>query len=543
MGGVFTASIFRLPQNLILILTALSIGIIGVSSYNKTFSRAGILTGVLLLVFTIGIIRFNYVSFSKSILSQFSDIEAGGPLRQGSNEARRGIAIVLRGYVDDEPVYKNGKAQFIFKAKQLIAGDRIFEIDPERDREGSQRAPISYGVDERSLISANAFPKYEYGDFLAINGALKIPQNFDPVRSKTPLSEGSSADHALEAGRTSNGIDYVNYLKKEGIATTVSFPKIKTGEILELDFFEKIKIGFYKKIFVVKNEFELAVSRSVSEPNASFINGILLGSRQEIPDKLKEAFNKTGTSHILAVSGYNITIIADAVLLGLVYFVKRRRAFWISATLIVLFSVMTGASASVVRAAIMGILLSFASGYGRLSDARNSVVLAGAAMVFLNPMILVFDIGFQLSFAAVLGLIYVYPLLNSKTEKIPKVMGLKETVLMTLSAQFFVFPLLIYYFKNLSLVSVFANLLVLPFIPAAMFLGFLSGLAGIIFIPLGQITGFTAWAVTAYQIKIIEFFSSLPFASVEISINWIWLVVIYVLLILAAVSFSRKKID
>lgn len=515
MGGVFAASIFRLPQNLILILTALSIGIIGVSSYNKTFSRAGILTGVLLFVFALGIIRFNHVSLSKSILSQFSDIEAGG----------RGVPVLLKGYIDDEPVYKNGKAQFIFKTKQLIAGDRVLEID------------------ERSLISAAAFPKYKYGQFLAVNGALKLPQNFDPVRSKTPPSEGSSAEHALGAGRTSNGIDYVNYLKKEGVATTVSFPKIKTGEILELDFFEKIKIGFYEKIFAVKNKFESAVGRSVVEPNASFINGILLGSRQEIPEKLKEAFNKTGTSHILAVSGYNITIIADAVLLGLVYFVKRRKAFLISAALIVLFSVMTGASASVARAAIMGILLSFASGYGRLSDARNSIILAGAVMVFLNPMILVFDVGFQLSFAAVLGLIYVYPFLNFKTEKIPKVAGLKEIVLMTLSAQFFVFPLLVYYFKNLSLVSVFANLLVLPFIPAAMFLGFLSGLAGMIFIPLGQITGFTAWAVTAYQIKIIEFFSSLPFASVSISINWAWLIIIYFILILGLWQMRRKLIS
>lgn len=519
MGGVFAASIFGVPQNLILILTALSIGIIGVSSYNKTFSRAGILTGALLFVFALGIIRFNYVSLSKSILPQFADIEAGG----------RGVPVLLKGYIDDEPVYKNGKAQFIFKTKQLIAGDRIFEVD------------------ERTLISAAAFPKYKYGQFLAVNGALKIPQNFDPVRSKTPLSEESSADHALGAGRTSNGIDYVNYLKKEGVATTVSFPKIKTGEILELDFFEKIKIGFYKKIFVVKNEFELAVSRSVSEPNASFVNGILLGSRQEIPDKLKEAFNKTGTSHILAVSGYNISVIADAVLLGLVWLMRRRKAFWVSVGLIILFTVITGASASVVRAAVMGLLFLFASGYGRLSDAKISVVLAGAAMVFLNPMILVFDVGFQLSFAAVLGLIYIYPMLNSKIENIFRLAGrldggaanLKETILMTLSAQFFVFPLLIYYFKSLSLISVFANIFVLPFIPAAMLAGFLSGLAGMVFLPLGRIIGFIAWAVTAYQLKVIEFFASLPFASVEISINWVWLVVIYVLLILAAVSFSR----
>src|SRR3989344_1575820 len=472
-GGVFAASVFAVSQNIILIAVALSIGIIGVSAYHNTFSRAGILAGALLFVFALGIIRFNYVSLSKSILSQFSDIEAGSsPSSKNSGGASRGVAVLLRGYIDDEPAYKNGKAQIIFRVKQIILRGEVFRVD------------------ERTIISANVFPKYQYGDFLEINGALKTPQNFDDF-------------------------DYVNYLKKESVATTMSFPKIKTDGAVEL-----------------------GLSRSLAEPNASFVNGILLGSRQEIPEKLKEAFNKTGTSHILAVSGYNITIIAEAVLWALVWFFRRRKAFWLSAGLIILFSIMTGASASVARAAIMGLLLLFASGYGRLSDAKNSIVLAGAAMVFLNPMILIFDVSFQLSFMAVLGLAFVYPLLNYKTEKISKIAGqigefvksLKEIILMTLSAQFFVFPLLVYYFKNLSLVSVVANVLVLPFVPAAMLLGFLFGLAGIIFVPLGRIVGFAAWAITAYQIKVIEFFASLPFASVAVSFTWVALIIIYPIL-------------
>ena len=495
-GGVFAASVFAVSQNIILIAVALSIGIIGVSAYHNTFSRAGILAGALLFVFALGIIRFNYVSLSKSILSQFSDIEAGSPpSSKNSGGASRGVAVLLRGYIDDEPAYKNGKAQIIFRVKQIILRGEVFRVD------------------ERTIISANVFPKYQYGDFLEINGALKTPQNFDDF-------------------------DYVNYLKKESVATTMSFPKIKTDGAVELGLFEKMKLGFYKKIFAVKNKFELAVSRSLAEPNASFVNGILLGSRQEIPEKLKEAFNKTGTSHILAVSGYNITIIAEAVLWALVWFFRRRKAFWLSAGLIIFFSIMTGASASVARAAIMGLLLLFASGYGRLSDAKNSIVLAGAAMVFLNPMILIFDVSFQLSFMAVLGLAFVYPLLNYKTEKISKIAGqigefvksLKEIILMTLSAQFFVFPLLVYYFKNLSLVSVVANVLVLPFVPAAMLLGFLFGLAGIIFVPLGRIVGFAAWAITAYQIKVIEFFASLPFASVAVSFTSVTLIIIYPIL-------------
>jgi len=225
--------------------------------------------------------------------------------------------------------------------------------------------------------------------------------------------------------------------------------------------------------------------------------------------EIKEAFNKTGTTHILAISGYNIMIISWAVLSLLVYFFKRRTAFWLSVAIIILFTILTGASSSVVRASIMGLLLLFANGYGRLYDPKNSIILAGVAMIWSNPFALVFDIGFQLSFVAVIGLMYLYPRIDSKLKKLPKLGNLKEMFLMTLSAQIAVAPLLIYYFKNFSLVSLLANILILPFLPAAMFIGFISGLAGVIFLPVGQVVGFIAWAITTYQIKIIEFLASI----------------------------------
>jgi len=140
-------------------------------------------------------------------------------------------------------------------------------------------------------------------------------------------------------------------------------------------------------------------------------------------------------------------------------------------------------------------------------------------MVWLNPFTLVFDVGFQLSFVAVLGLMYLYPYLDSKLNKIPKLGTLKEITLMTLSAQIAVAPLLIYYFKNFSIVSLPTNVLILPFIPAAMFAGFISGFAGMIFLPLGplgeiglgasQIVGWFAWAVTTYQIEVVKLFAGI----------------------------------
>ena len=485
LSGVFVASIFNVGQTLIYAGLITAIGLIGIFGYNRSFNGRLFLAGFLGVAFLFGVIRFNSTNLGQDRLDVFTDLKAGN----------KGIEVVVNGYVDDEPTNRGNRQEVVLRAKEVIAGDR------------------TVAVNDKVLVTIGSFPKFDYGDMISVTGSLEKPANFTvPLEVRRP-SAGSSADMP-SASRTSNGIDYIAYLKKEGIRTAMFYPKISDPDkhydsmiYHSMGYFERAKIDLYKKIFGVKRNFESAVSRSVSEPNAAFINGILLGSRQNIPDDLKKAFNETGTTHILAISGYNIMIISWAVLAGLMYFFKRRIAFWLSVAVIILFVILTGASASVVRAAIMGLLILFAQGYGRLYNPKNSIILAGAAMVWLNPFALVFDIGFQLSFAAVLGLIYLYPRIDGKLKKHPNPGNLKEIFLMTLSAQIAVAPLLIYYFKNFSIVSLPANVLILPFLPAAMFAGFISGLAGMIFLPLGQIIGWSAWAMTTYQIGTVELFA------------------------------------
>lgn len=494
IGGIFTASFLLISQTWVLVFLILAISLIAIFGYQKTYSRKGFFAGLLFLVFVFGIIRFNSFNFSNSILNQFADVEIGG----------KGTRVSLVGYIDDEPTDRGVRREFILKVKQIIVGDRTVEVN------------------DRVLITTQKFPEFKYGDILFATGSLEKPRNL-------------------------TDFDYVAYLKKEGIKMTTFYPKV-TVPTQQYDsmiyhtvgYFEGVKISLYRKIFELKNKFESAINKSISEPNASFINGILLGSRQDISEEMKDAFNKTGTTHILAISGYNIMIISWAILTGLVYFFKRRTAFWISVGIIILFTILTGASSSVVRASIMGLLLLFANGYGRIYDAKNSIILAGAAMIWINPFVLVFDVGFQLSFLAVIGLIYLYPFLNNKFYKIFPILSstksrqqnrgssisqsnqisdlreigtefgkFKELTLMTISAQLAVAPLLIYYFHQFSPLSLPVNILILPFVPLAMLAGFVSGIVGIIFLPLGKIIGFIAWAITTYQIKIIEFFASI----------------------------------
>ena len=461
LSGIFVASFFNFGQVFIYVGLMTAIGFIAIFGYQKSFNQRGLLAGFLLAAFLFGAVRFNSADFDQNRLDFFTDLKAGG----------KSIEVTVIGYVDDEPADRGSRQELVMRAKELVAGDRTIRVY------------------DRIIITANGFPKFAYGDAVSATGMLQKPKNL-------------------------TDFDYATYLKKEGIRTTMFYPKIsESNEYYDtrmyhgMGFFEKMKIDSYKKIFLAKKSFESAVSRSVSEPNAAFINGILLGSRQNIPENLKEAFNKTGTTHILAISGYNIMIISWAVLAVLIIFFKRRTAFWLSVAVIVLFVILTGASASVVRAALMGLLLLFAQGYGRLYDQKNSIILAGAVMVWLNPLLLVFDIGFQLSFVAVMGLIYLYPKIDNKLKKLPKLGTLKEITLMTLSAQLAVAPLIIYYFGGLSPVSLPTNVLILPFIPAAMLLGFLSGLAGMVFLSLGQVAGWFAWAVTTYQIETVKLFA------------------------------------
>lgn len=265
----------------------------------------------------------------------------------------------------------------------------------------------------------------------------------------------------------------------------------------------------------IKINFENSLNKYLPEPQASFLAGLTVGTRRNIPQDLKEAFIKTGTIHIIALSGYNITIIAQFINWIFGAFFPAFISFWLAIIFIILFTLMTGASASIVRAAIMGVLVLIAHRGSRLYNVRNALIFSASLMVFQNPQILRWDIGFQLSFLATLGLIYIAPYFEKKLQKLTNFLKIRESLVATLSAQTAVLPLLLFYFGRLSLISPLANILILPVIPFSMLLGFLIGLTDYIFPPLIQIFALPAWLLLTYKIKIIEFLASLPYSSID----------------------------
>ena len=277
---------------------------------------------------------------------------------------------------------------------------------------------------------------------------------------------------------------------------------------------------FWHGMSYLQSKFMERINRLFPEPHASFEAGLLVGARKGIPDDLMTKFNITGLTHIIAISGYNITIIIVFVM-WMLGGLPRMTGFVVACAAIVLFTLFVGASPAVVRASIMGILGLIALNYGRQNNISLTLLWSAALMVAWNPKILMHDVGFQLSFAAVMGLIYVAPHFERYSKKLPQAFGVREAITMTLAAQVMALPIIVYNFERLSLIAPFSNLLVAFAIPPAMLFGFVAvvlqiAVLSFIFFPLSQIFAYFAWGVLSYIIGVIEMTAAVPYASIDL---------------------------
>lgn len=396
--------------------------------------------------------------------------------------------ITWEGIVIEEPDVRESKANLTVEAKRCNGNNEC---------------------NGKALITVGRYPEYEYGDRLEIIGKLETPFETDDF-------------------------SYKNYLAKDGIYSTIRFAQVELGEKNQGN---KIKTVLLKFKLLFSNK----LSQVIPEPQNSLLLGLLVGARRSIPQELLDQFKITGVTHIIAISGFNISIITR-LLGGFIQRLLGIRASLIISTLIVVgFVIITGAMASVVRAAIMGILVVIALNVGRASTMVNALIFTGVVMVFINPQILIFDVGFQLSFLATAGLIVFADSFENFFHKVPKFFEIRASLAATLSAQIFVLPLLIYYFDQLSIVAPVANVLILPIIPWAMLFGFLSGVLTLIWIPFSFLTAWITWALLSYQIKIVEIFAVVPHASVAVENIPFWSVVFYYLFLLGAVFVLVRR--
>jgi len=412
------------------------------------------------------------------------------------------ILFLVLGIYRWQPVINDG----LSKEAVLIG-----TVSEEPDiRENNQKLTVRTA--EKILVTTGRYPEYKYGDKLKITGKLESPSE------------------------DINGFNYKNYLAKDGIFSIMSFPKI---ELIGRGFGSPI----IKNLFSFKDKFK-EISRSyISPPEVGVLEALVFGQEEGISREWREKLNLTGTRHIAAVSGMNITIIASLILaLFLSMGLWRQQAFYLSIVLLTLYILMIGAPASAVRAGVMAGIFLFAQKSGRMSQGQGAVIFAASFMLALNPLLLRFDIGFQLSFLAIMGIIYLQPIFSSWLEKIPdyKIFPLRATIAATLSAQVFTLPILIYNFGYVSLVSLPANILIVPFLAPITILIFIFGLSGMIFSPFGWIFSWPVWLAMNYLTRVVDIFSKIPLNVFKIeNLHWAWLAVFY--LILGLLIWRRRE--
>lgn len=403
------------------------------------------------------------------------------------------IEGVIVGYPDERDSYTNVR----------VASQRLRPLDEL----------LFVPVHGELLAKAPLGGGWQYGDLLRLQGRLSTP------------SETGEYSYRLFLER--KGIHSVFYCS----LSETCIQRVGRGQGSPV----------YAVIYALREKAHEVAKQIFPEPESSLLAGILLGLEGEIPEEVYEAFRRTGTAHIIAISGFNFAIIAGLFALVFTRWLGRWRGMLAAFGGMALYAVLAGANATVIRAAIMGVLGLLAVQLGRRQQGVNTLAFVAALMALFNPYVL-WDVGFQMSFMATLGLVlYAGPLddwfrrvasrwLPETT--VGRLAGpVGEFFLFTLAAQLTVLPVVIYHFQQLSLISLLANPLVLPAQPPLMILGGLAVLIGLASLRLGGLAAYLAWPFPAYTIRIVEWLDGWRTGVLNLGeIRLFWIVGFYFLL-------------
>ena len=432
----------------------------------------------LLFLFILFILLFNYSNLTIRVIcfcclafllgmTRLNLVFSSSPTKNIQNYFDQEVS--LTGFVCHEPDYRIEQGKITVKINKI-----------------SQTGKNEQVIDNKLLITVPLYPHYQYGDVLNISGKLIEPQSFDDF-------------------------NYPAYLRRYGITALMYRPQInkipnrQSGN------------SFYRQILQLKQINQQFINRYLPEPNASFLSAILLGNKHNLSTEWQNKLNFTGARHIIAISGLHIVILITLLMSFLLYFLRRDYAFYLTSVLVILFIIMVGCPSSAIRAGMIALLILFAEQIGRSKQKSNLLVFIAVVMLLGNPLLLFYDIGFQLSFVAVLGIIYFYPFLRQFFIRYLGSKIIADLLGVTLSAQLFTFPLVWYHFGMISWIAPLTNLFVLPIIPYLM----LSGLAFLIvssFLPiLASIVVLPVWICLTYLTQAIAFFSPSSLKQVVIA--------------------------
>ena len=404
-----------------------------------------------------------------------------------------GEKVLFQGMVAEAPDIRSDKIKYTVETKKIYLEN--FE-----------------SIKGKVLVSGELYPEYEYGDFLEISCKIQAPEKIDDF-------------------------DYEKYLERYNIYSLCYFPKIKLLEKNKGDF-------LYLEILKFRNKLKDITDLAMKKPESSIFAAINLGLTRETPQDVLQVFANAGVSHIIAISGTNITIICGILMSFCISLgISRKKAFYLCSVTIFTYVLLVGSPVSAVRAGIMGFLVLLAVRLGRLSNIMNTLFFTAALMLLLNPRILLSDVSFQLSFLAVLSMVIFGKFFENFLEKIktPKSFSIFESLNMTLSAQVLTMPIIIYDFGIISLVSLPANILIGPLLPMIMILGMVSVFFGLINIWFAKILIIPCFIALNFIIKISEILTNLPFAYFVIDKKSVFALIVYFVLLICAYCFGKNK--
>lgn len=415
--------------------------------------------------------------------------------------AREKKFVTVYGRVAEIPDKTGERVSFSFWVDRLSFSDTLLRLK-EKTRVVVETDPSSRN---------EAAGEIEAGDILLVRGRMEL------------LPSGSEFESRYE-----------NYLFRQGIQTTVfasrqNISVKKEGKNPLLSLSNRARRYLYKNIY-----------RLLPEDEAGLMLGILLGDTRGISEETKEDFRKTGLTHILAVSGMNVTIlvIASFFLVGFIpggNFLK----YPFIVLVIIFYAFLTEFQPSVLRASLMASIGISALLFGRQHYLLNSLAIAALVLLIVDPFLL-YSISFQLSFAATLAIIVLMPILEERLSFVPRMA--RGVLALTLAAQLGTIPLLVYHFQQLSTISLLANLLVVPAVFPAMIFGMALSVLPAISWSVARMTSFLSLPLIKYMLKTPHLLATLPLSSLYLPSPALWQIGGYYLMLAASV-WSLRRIE
>ena len=410
-----------------------------------------------------------------------------------------GDSVFVTSIVTDDPIYADGKSKTVLRIKSLT-------------RQSGGHPDKTFLSDEPMVEAGVLGQKIAYGDEVQVKIILQKPE---------VISDASGSN-----------FDYPDYLATQGIFYTgqgqlISIVSHGNGNLL------------VSKLYELKGKFLENVSSLLPSPESYLAGAESVAGKRTLSKSLQLQFQKTGLMHRVTISGYNISIVGEA-MMTCVSFLPLVLASFFGAVAVIFFSIIAGSGSSVTRACVMSLIGLFAKVSHRKNTSLTSLFVASSLMLVHNPRLIAYDPSFQMGLSATLGIIFLVSPIQEKINrtKIGRTLptAIVSIISMTLAVQISTFPLVLKLSGMISITAIPANLLVTPFVPLSMFFIFASGSISFISHTFAMLPALVSWIFLAYELKVTQIFSSLPFSSFQLgSITWIIVAALYLLIVLITV--------